>query len=121
MTVHHKRCHEENIELYYYRFSYAVIVPRSALTHNGHSVSGFKLRSGGTRLTCSSPPFPAWQFVSYQSVTSDELPGTRPARDLGGTEGGLKPLILGGDGGAVGLPMLFGMGICKQQFCLIKP
>lgn len=57
MAVHHKKCHEENIELYYYHFKFVVMVPGSALTHNGHSASEFKLRSEGTRLTCSSPSF----------------------------------------------------------------
>lgn len=57
MAVHHKKCHEQNIELYYYHFKYVVMVPGSALTHNGHSASEFKLRSEGTRLTCSSPSF----------------------------------------------------------------
>lgn len=57
MAVYHKKCHEETTEVYYYHFKYVVIVPGSALTHNGHSASEFKLRSEGTRLTCSSPSF----------------------------------------------------------------
>lgn len=57
MAVHHKKCLEEDIELYYCRFKYIVIIPGSTLTHNGHSASEFKLRSEGTRLTCSAPSF----------------------------------------------------------------
>lgn len=89
MTVHHKKKTLNRIITTLDK----VIVPASALTHNGQSASEFKRRSGGARLTCSSPSFPAWQFVSDQSVTSDELPGTRPAQDRRGTEGGggLKP------------------------------
>lgn len=41
-----------------------------------------------------------WQFVSNQSVFSDELPGTRPAQDLVGKGGGgLKPQNGTGTGG----------------------
>lgn len=54
-ALHHKKCHEKNTELYYYHFKYIVIVPGSALTYNDHSALGFKMRSEGACLTCSSP------------------------------------------------------------------
>ncbi|TNN52295.1 Plexin-A2 [Liparis tanakae] len=60
--------------------SYGRFYVERALTRDGQSASEFTLRSQGSRLTCTSPSFPAWQFVSYPAVTADELPESRPAR-----------------------------------------
>lgn len=119
MAVHHKKCPEENFELYYYHFKCIVIAPGSALTHNGHSALEFKLRSEGTCLTCSSPSLLPGSLSPTSLLLLMRCQGPRLPR-LRGHRGGVKALIWAG-GGAIGeLPMLFGMEIWKQQFCLIK-
>lgn len=120
MTLHHTRCQEEKAELYHYHLKYIIIVPGSALTHNCRLALEFKLRSQGIRLTCSSL-LSCLAVCLYQSVTSDELPGTRPGQDWGYTEReGVKARTRGGGGFVSGLLMRFGMGIWKQQLCLLK-
>lgn len=120
MTAHHERCPEENTELYYFHIKYIVIVPGSALTHNGHSASEFKLRSEGARLTCSSPSslpgsLSPTSLLLLMSCQGPDQPGTE------GIQGGLKSEYgAEGEAGVGGLLMLFGIGIWKQQLCLIK-
>lgn len=109
MAPHHTKHHEKNTELYDYLFKYTVNVPGSVATCNDHSE--FKLRSERRMPDLFLPFFLAWQFVSNQSVFSDELPGTRPTQDLVFKGGGQNPKMGLGWGGFSGQMMLFGMQI----------
>lgn len=67
--------------------------PGQPITRNGQS--GFRVQTAVRRRTPDLflPFYPAWQSFSYQSVIPDELPGTRPAQDWGGTWGGVQALM----------------------------
>lgn len=80
--------------------------PGQPVTRNGRS--GLRVQTAvRTRTPDLFLPFsPAWQSFSYQSVISDELPGTGPRTEENRRRGGSSPDM--SQGGVVG--RLFGMG-----------
>lgn len=81
--------------------------PGQPVTRNGRS--GLRVQTAvRTRTPDLFLPFsPAWQSFSYQSVISDELPGTGPRTEENRRRGGSSPDM--SRGGVVG-GRLFGMG-----------
>lgn len=84
--------------------------PGQPVTHNGRS--GLRVQTAVRRRTPDLflPFSPAWQSFSYQSVISDELPGTGPRTEEVQEEGGSSPDMSRREGGGIVGGRLFGMG-----------